>query len=175
MQAASKIQASDDDCRQDELLSDTLSVLQAYQNNRLHTLSRALHQIARTRRTVLQWISAHCRVSGNEYAGVLAKEGGGGARKAQPDNSISYSEEEEHHHGTLNAKTLQGWLLSGKWQVALVGMSTGHNRLNDHMHQKLKLVPLSTCPCGQEEETTDHILQRCPLDQVARQDVWLVC
>ena len=39
---------------------------------------------------------------------------------------------------------------------------TGHNRLNSHMHRKLKLAPSPTCPCGREEQTTEHVLQRCP-------------
>ena len=53
-------------------------------------------------------------------------------------------------------------LLSRKQQVILVRLRTGHNRLNSHIHRKLKLVPSPTCPCGQEEQTTEHVLQRCP-------------
>ena len=49
-----------------------------------------------------------------------------------------------------------------------------HNRLNSRMHRKLKLAPSPTCPCGQEEQTTKHILQRCPLYKATREDVWPV-
>ena len=56
----------------------------------------------------------------------------------------------------------------------LVSLRTRHNRLNSHMHGKLKLAPSSTCPCGQEDQTTKHVLQRCPLHKAVREDVWPV-
>ena len=33
------------------------------------------------------------------------------------------------------------------------------------MHSKLKLESSATCPCGQEDQTTEHVLQRCPPSQ----------
>ena len=42
------------------------------------------------------------------------------------------------------------------------------------MHRKLKLAPSPTCPCGQEEQTTEHVLQRYPLYKATREDVWPV-
>ena len=65
-------------------------------------------------------------------------------------------------------------LLSRKQQVILVRLRTGHNRLNSHMHRKLKLAPSPTCPCGRDEQTTEHVLQRCPLYKATREDVWPV-
>ena len=65
-------------------------------------------------------------------------------------------------------------LLPRKQQVILVRLRTGHNRLNSHMHRKLKLAPSPTCPCGQEEQTTEHVLQRCPLHKATKEDVWPV-
>ena len=61
-----------------------------------------------------------------------------------------------------------------KQQVILVRLRTRHNRLNSHMHRKLEQAPSPTCPCGQEEQTTEHVLQRCPLHKAAREDVWPV-
>ena len=29
------------------------------------------------------------------------------------------------------------------------------------MHRELKIVPSPTCPCGEEDQTTEHVLQRC--------------
>ena len=89
-QAASLIPAAGDDCRQVVFLVDALSVLHACQTHRLLFLSTALQRVARTWSAVLQWIPAHCGLSGHERADVLAKEG---AREEQPDNSISCSEE----------------------------------------------------------------------------------
>ena len=59
-------------------------------------------------------------------------------------------------------------LLSRKQKVVLVRLRTGHNRLNSHMHGKLKLACSPTCPCGQEDQTTEHVLHRCPLHKAAR-------
>ena len=64
-------------------------------------------------------------------------------------------------------------LLSRKQQVVLVRLRTGHSRLNSHMHSKLNLAPSPTCPCGQEEQTTEHVLQRCPLHKADDQNLRL--
>ena len=53
-------------------------------------------------------------------------------------------------------------------------LRTGHNRLTSHMHGKLKLASSPTCPCGQEDQITEHVLQRCPLHKATRKDVWPV-
>ena len=42
------------------------------------------------------------------------------------------------------------------------------------MHRKMKLVPSPTYPCSQEDQTSDHVLQRCPLHKVMTEDVWPV-
>ena len=65
-------------------------------------------------------------------------------------------------------------LLARKQQVVLVRLHTGHNRLISHMHSKLKLAPSPTCPCGQENQTIEHVLQRCPLHKATRGNVWPV-
>ena len=83
------VQASDHECKQVVFLSDAPSVLQAYQNHKLPNLTKALQQVAATRRAVLQWIPAHCGTTGNEQADILAKEG---ARGEQHDNNVSFSE-----------------------------------------------------------------------------------
>ena len=88
MQAASIVQTSDNDFHQVVFLSDALSILQAFQNNKLPHLTEALQQVAHDRRVVLQWIPAHCGVPGNELADRLAKQG---AKKEQPGNGNSYS------------------------------------------------------------------------------------
>ena len=169
IQTVSTSQASDEDCRQGVFTSDALTGLQAYQNNRLLSLSRAVHQVARTRRTALQWISAHCgvhcRVSGNERADALTRKG---AEKEQP-NSISYSEKKSITRALSTIKPCRDdyHLLSREQQSVLVRLHTGHNRLSDHMYRKLKLVLSPICPFGQEDPTREHTLQRCPPRQAA--------
>ena len=50
------------------------------------------------------------------------------------------------------------------------------NKMNSMIinHRKLKLAPSPTCPCGREEQTVEHVLQRCPLYEATREDVWPV-
>ncbi len=42
------------------------------------------------------------------------------------------------------------------------------------MYAKLKLSPSPQCSCGLEEQTAEHILQRCPLLEQKRQSTWPV-
>ena len=168
IQAASIVKASDHDCKQVVFFSDALSVLQAYQNHKLPNLTKALQQAAATRRAVLPWIPAHCGISGNEHADILAKEG---ARGEQHANNVSFSEKKTLIRALTMPRSQSDdyHLLSRKQQVILGRLRTGQNRLNCHMHSKLKLAPAPSCPCGEEEQTTEHVLQRCPLHKATRE------
>ena len=171
MQAASTVQTSANESHQVVFLSDALSVLQAYQSNKLPSLSKALQEVARDRRVVLQWIPAHCGVPGNEQADRLAKQG---AREEQPENNTSYSEVRSLIRSlTTPSRTRDDYhLLTRKQQSVLVRLRTGHNRLNNHMSRKLKLVKSPTCPCNEADQTTEHILQECPLFEAERAEIW---
>ena len=57
-------------------------------------------------------------------------------------------------------------------QVILLRLRTGHHRLNAHMYKKMKLVPSSMCICNIEDQTTQHILQRCPNHTNIRNQLW---
>ena len=129
IQAAYIVQASDHDCKQVVFLSDALSVLQAYQNHKLPNLTKALQQVAATRRAVLPRIPAHCGISGNEQADILAKEG---AREEQHANNVSFSKKKTLIRALTMPRSQRDdyHLLSRKQQVILVRLRTGHNRLN---------------------------------------------
>ena len=134
-------------------------------------MSKALQEVARNRRVVLQWIPAHCGVPGDEQADELAKQG---AREEQPENNSSYNEVCSLI-GSLNttSRTRDDYhLLTRKQQSVLVRLRTGHNRLNTYMSRKLKLVPSPTYLCNEADQTTEHILQECPLFEAKRADTW---
>ena len=158
-------------CEQVVFLTDALSVLQALENDKLPHLTSALQLVGRNRRVVLEWVPARCGVPGNERADELTKIG---AQEDQPNSRISLNEmriiirslqrpptERDNYH-----------LLSREQQVILLRLRTGYNRLNAHMSRKFRLVPSPTCRCGLEDQTTEHILQRCPLYQGERQQTW---
>ncbi|KAK7090433.1 hypothetical protein V1264_010230 [Littorina saxatilis] len=63
-------------------------------------------------------------------------------------------------------------LLTRPEQVTIFRLRTGHNRLNKHLHSKLKVVPSPMCPCGEAEQDTHHILQDCGNFQLLRRKMW---
>ena len=99
-----------------------------------------------------------------------------GARGEQHANNVSFSEKKTLIRALTMPRSQRDdyHLLSRKQQVIVMRLRTGHNRLNSHMHRKLKLAPSPTCPCGQDEQTTEHVLQRCPIHKATREDVWPV-
>ena len=75
--------------------------------------------------------------------------------------------------GTLIRAPMMPWsqrdyyhLLSREQQVILVRLCTGHNRLNSHMHSKLKQASSPTFPCAQEDQTTEHVLHKTTREDV---------
>ena len=54
----------------------------------------------------------------------------------------------------------------------VVRLRSGHNRMNAHMFRKLKLVPSPTWPCGEEDQKTEHVLQRCKRHSQERNTIW---
>ena len=82
---------------------------------------------------------------------------------------------DHHHQNSAETQTGEGCipdLLDRPGQVVLARLRSGHNRLNAHMHRKLKIVPSPTCPCGEEDQTTEHVLQRCNRHQPERIAQW---
>ena len=73
----------------------------------------------------------------------MAKEG---ARGEHYVNNVSFSEKKTLIRALTKQKLQRDdyHLLSRKQQVILVRLCTGHNRLNSHMHRKLKLAPTLT-------------------------------
>ena len=82
----------------------------------------------------------------------------------------------DHHHQNSAETPRQEkdayHLLDRPGQVVLARLRSGHNRLNAHMHRKLKIVPSPTCPCGEEDQTTEHVLQICNRHQPERIAQW---
>ena len=60
-------------------------------------------------------------------------------------------------------------LLTQREQVVIFRLRTGHNRLNRHMHREFGLhFP----PCGEAEQSAQHVLQDCLNHQWLREDFW---
>ena len=169
-QAAHTIATSADRTTQVVFLTDALSVLQAYNSDRLPSLKKALNNI-KSLRTVLQWIPSHCGIEGNDKADDLAKLG---AAKEQEDNAVSLAELNTITKALFRTPAEKDslYLLTRPEQVTIFRLRTGHNRLNKHLHAKLKVVPSPMCPCGEAEQDTHHILQDCGTLRQLRRQVW---
>ncbi|XP_045161045.2 uncharacterized protein LOC123525949 [Mercenaria mercenaria] len=170
-QAIILIEESPESCTNVVIFTDALSVLQALENSKQTSISRALFSLCKTRVVSLQWIPAHCGVPGNENADRLAKLG---ATDNQPQNAITHEEKVTMIKALTKPRpTKDDYHLLERWeQVIIFRLRTGHNRLNAHMCTKLKLSPSPMCPCGLEQQTAEHILQRCPRLENQRKNVW---
>ena len=115
---------------------------------------------------------AHCGVPGNEQSDQLAKCG---AQEEQPSTSIHYLEKTTIIKTALKPSQENDayHLLDRPGQVVFARLRSGHNRLNAHMHRKLKVYPSPMCPCGEEDQTTEHVFQRCNIHQPERIAQWL--
>ena len=119
---------------------------------------------------VLQWIPAHCGIKGNDHADILAKQG---ANMEQEKLPITLKQKKTIMENMFRAKKIPDnyHTLDRAGHVTLIRLRTGHNRLNSHMHRKMNLVTSLLCTCGTEDQTTEHILQRCPAYEHLRQQI----
>ena len=103
-------------------------------------------------------------------------------RKKQVDKSTSYPEVKtilkakqhskwSHEHPRHN-KADPYYLLTRREQVAVFRFKTGHNRLNYHLYSKLRIGYTAQCPCGSGSQTTEHLLQSCPIYEPLRKGIW---
>lgn len=149
----------------------------------------ALNRLAGINRVTLIWVPGHCGIKGNNVADELAKEG---ARKRfiGPEPIVGVSNKcltlelkqwrtLEHQKewravaGCRQAKALIGENLNPKRAAdfrrlnrkeakVITGLLTGHGDLRYHRH-KMGIVEDPKCrKCGEENETSAHILCRCP-------------
>ena len=110
---------------------------------------------------------------------ILAKEG---TTKEQVDRSTSYPEVKtilkakqhskwRHKHPRYN-KADPYYLLTRRKQVTVFRLRTGHNRLNYRLYSKLRIGHTEQCPCGTGSQTTEHLLQSCPIYEPLRKGIW---
>ena len=64
------------------------------------------------------------------------------------------------------------YLLTRREQVTVFRLRTSHNRLNYHLYCKLRIGYTEECLCGTSSQTTEHLLQFCPLYEPLRKGIW---
>lgn len=149
---------------------------------------RTLQLAARNNVLQLVWVKGHAGLYGNEQADALARQGSeepfwGPEPAVAPSLTLLYTiiAQETHnrhcdrwvnmdtcHHARMAIATPSRRMakfcagLSRKKLRLLVGILSGHCRLNKHMY-RMGLVADPTCRgCNLEDETAEHILCECP-------------
>ena len=56
--------------------------------------------------------------------------------------------------------------------VIIFRLRCNHNRMREHMYNRLKIGDSPTCQCGLGPENTNHILQQCPQFLTLRNQFW---
>ena len=161
-------------------LTDCRSAVQSLQSPKEQLerdTQRLLCALSQSTKVAVQWIPAHCGLSGNEEADRLAKSG---SHLEQVNSIVSYREAKtlvKRHYQTFwtaqhsPPSDDQMPNLQRHQQTTIFRLRTGHCRLRAHMH-RLGLSHTPDCPCETGPQTPEHILQTCPLYQEARIKHW---
>jgi ribonuclease HI len=149
---------------------------------------QALESLSGNNIVTLSWIPGHHGVEGNEVADELARAGSSlppvgpepviGVSQAAVKRSVKsyYSEKFERYWKNLPTCRASRLCLRAPNRTiakhvsgcsrgiirALFGIFTGHNSLNAHLH-RIGIVDSPLCrKCEEEDETSVHVLCRCP-------------
>ena len=151
-----------------------------HKNREMDTLMSSLATLQQsTEWSVIQWISSHCIIPGNEEADRLAKDGG---ELLQDLHEISSEQAKTIVKEWQRRRWLQRhpyrnrqdayYLFPREDQVISVRLMTGHCRLRYHMLTKLHIGHSLVCPCSTSPMTVEHLLQNCPTHQNLQAETW---
>jgi len=151
-------------------------------------------------RILFRWIRAYAGTSGNELADKLAKEASGKTELTTSYNRVPKSAIKKD----LERKSLEKW--QREWETKNKGgitkeyfpeirerlhkkinltqnftnIVTDHGKMKSYLH-RFKIIDTPNCPCGNGNQTSEHILLECEILQedterliaeVAKTDVW---
>ena len=158
-------------------LTDCKSVLQSLgkQNPEKLTLDirHALRELGNRSSIDLQWIPAHCGISGNEQADGLSKRG---SNMEQFNHIVSYQEaktivKNKFNTSCSSSETDAIHQLQRDEQVIIFRLRTGHSRLLSHLY-RIGVSHTDECHCKTGLQDTEHILQVCPSLGALRNSTW---
>ena len=73
---------------------------------------------------------------------------------------------ERVYKGTNNKGILSNSARQAKVKIKVTpivtAMLTGHSKTRAYLH-RFKILEEATCPCGNEDQTVEHLLNRCPI------------
>ena len=160
-------------------------------NNHSHLIEvirKRISNLERSNWTVeFTWVKAHVGIYGNELADRLAKAAACSTEMVTFDRtpkSTFYSEFEEEATqkwqnewvNTTKAAVTKQFFPNVRERIKLninvnpnfTAMVTGHGKTRAYLH-RFKLAESATCPCNKEDQTVDHLLNKCALIQTQRE------
>ena len=176
------------------VITDSRVALDSIKNIRNHSfiIEEIRLRLSKLKRTnwniVFSWVKAHLGNRGNELADEIAKseamdKGNTVTFKRIPKSTIYkeledemiikwQKEWEENPKAVLTKQFFPNISdrIRAKLQVTtnFTALVTGHGKTRAYLH-RFKLMESPTCPCGKEEQTTDHLVHRCILLQKSRE------
>jgi len=168
--------------------TDSQTTLDSLINNRIHTslieeIRRKAHEMEKEGWKIrFRWIKGHAGTWGNELADQLAKEAAANTDIPTCYNRVPKSVVKSE----LKAKSVERW--QSEWNKTTKGkitkdyfpevterlitkinitpnlttMITGHGNTKTYLY-RFKIIDSPECPCGHNDQTTDHILLECTL------------
>ncbi|KAJ8951003.1 hypothetical protein NQ318_006387 [Aromia moschata] len=156
------------------IISDSQAALKALGAVEIHSqvvkdCMDSLTKLAEHNRITLKWMRGHQDHEGNERTDFLVKKGAEVPLKARTHLRSGLPDSQEGHKGPIKRKTYIALdesprtIKLGRNQLRwIVGLFTGHCSLMRH----LTTIGVKNDPdcrrCGEEEETSFHILCECP-------------
>ena len=155
---------------------------------------RSMNDLSQRNKVSIIWVPGHQGIEGNEKADELAREGSNKKLTGpEPAFGISYATQRQlirdnftrrhdelwkkldsckhsKHFIVKSNKRTTNFLLnkSRKELRSMIGLITGHCKLNKHLH-RMRLSEDSSCRrCNEEEETPIHLFTNCPALEATR-------
>jgi len=185
---------------------DSRTTLDSLHNANKHTylteeIRQKVHEMEiREWRIRFRWIKAHAGKSGNELADKLAKEASGKTELPTSHNRVLKSAIKKDLERISLEKWQREWETTNKGGIAkeyflevrerlhtkinltqnFTTIVMGHGNIKSYLH-RFKIIDIPNCPCGNGNQTSEHILLECailqedrerPIAEVAKTDDW---
>jgi len=186
--------------------TDSRTTLDSLNNANKHTylieeIRQKVHEMEiREWRIRFRWIEAHAGRSGNELADKLAKEASGKTELPISYNRVPKSAIQKDLEGISLENWQRDWETTNKGGITreyfpevrerlhtkikltqnFTTMVTGHGNIKSYLH-RFKIIDTPNCPCGNGNQTTEHILLDCAtlqedrdrlIAEIAKTDDW---